>query len=193
MNHTAPQHTQYTHHSPPKVGNAVRTRGRRVLLVTEREDIHLVSSRERELEPAMIRAVVRAHKLFRLEREALRASRRLLGLSAKFCMFREGKSLVNEDALGNRNVPFLPGIRIKANRRAADSPVYELVKVYHNESRSARCHVWKRVGAGGGGAGPEEAVVPRSEVLVTFSPAGNPGTVMWSTDMHLCAQTAIST
>lgn len=162
------------------MGNAVRTRGRRVLLVTEREDIHLVSSRERELEPAMIRAVVRAHKLFRLEREALRASRRLLGLSAKFCMFREGKSLVDEDALGNRNVPFLLGIRIKANRRAADSPVYELVKVYHNKSRSARCHVWKRVGGGGaGGAGPEEETTPppRTEVLVTFSPAGNPGTV----------------
>lgn len=159
-----------------------------MLLVTEREDIHLVSSRERELEPAMVRAVVRAHKLFRLEREALRASRRLLGLSAKFCMFREGKSRVDEDALGNRDVPFLPGIRIKANRRAADSPVYELVKVYHNKSRSARCHLWKRVGGAGGaglvgGAGAEEedgagagaAVPPRSEVLVTFSPAGNPG------------------
>jgi hypothetical protein len=171
------------------VGNAVRTRGRHVLLVTEREEVNLVSSRERELEPAMVRAVVRAHKHFRLEREALRASRRLLGLSAHFCMMREHMSVVDEDAMGNRNVPFRAGVRIKASRRAASSPVYELVKVYHNKSRSARAMLWKRVELGGGGGGEGEvggagnnsggreegAASGRSEVLVTFSPAGNPG------------------
>lgn len=161
------------------VGNAVRTRGRHVLLVTEREEVNLVSSRERDLEPAMVAAVVRAHKQFRLEREALRSSRRLLGLTAKFTMFREGEDVVDEDALGNRNVPFCVGVRIKANRRAADSPVYELVQVYHNKSRSARCLLWKRVmGSGGGDGGGQEVgstSTTRGEVLVTFSPAGNPG------------------
>ncbi len=157
------------------VGNTVQDRGRRVLLVTEREETNLVSPKEQELEPSMVRAVVRNHKQFTLEREALKSSRSLLGLSAKLSMLREKKSVVDEDAYGNKNVPFQVGLRIKADRKVEDSPTYELRAVYTNKSDSARGNLWQRVveeEKEGGGGGTQQ-----KELLLSFSPAGNPETI----------------
>ena len=183
------------------VGNTVRERNRRVLIVTERDEIKLVSPHEKELEPSMVKAVVRNHKQFALEREALKSSRSLLGLSAKFTMLRENKSVVDEDAYGRKQVPFKVGLRIKGDRRAADSPIYELKAVYTNKGGSARANLWQRViegeeeeeGGEGGEGGRERddegttttstaaAATPatttttmkgKGELLLTFSPAG---------------------
>lgn len=127
------------------VGNTVNDRNRRVLIVTARDEIRLVSPKEKELEPGMVKAVIRAHRHFTLEREALKSSRSLLGLSAKFTMLRENKSLVDEDAYGNKQVPFKVGLRIKGDRRAQHSPIYELKAVYTNKEASARANLWQRV------------------------------------------------
>jgi phosphopantothenate-cysteine ligase len=127
------------------IGNTVRERNRRVLIITERDEIKLVSPHEKELEPSMVKAVVRNHKQFALEREALKSSRSLLGLSAKFTMLRENKSVVDEDAYGKKQVPFKVGLKIKADRRKADSPIYQLKAVYTNKGGSARANLWQRV------------------------------------------------
>jgi len=182
------------------VGNTVRERNRRVLIVTERDEIKLVSPQEKELEPSMVKAVVRNHKQFALEREALKSSRSLLGLSSKFTMLRENKSVVDEDAYGRKQVPFKVGLRIKGDRRAADSPIYELKAVYTNKGGSARANLWQRViegeveeergegGEGGRERGDEGTITTsaaaaatpattttmkgKGGLLLTFSPAG---------------------
>lgn len=184
------------------VGNVVRERNRRVLIVTERDEIKLVSPHENELEPSMVKAVVRNHKQFALEKEALKSSRSLLGLSAKFTMLRENKSVVDTDAYGRKQVPFKVGLRIKADRHKADSPIYELKAVYSTKGGSARANLWQRVieeegeGEEEGGEGesrksssdtatptsstaalanpvtPTTIAKGKGELLLTFSPAG---------------------
>jgi len=84
---------------------------------------------------------------------------------------REKQSVVDEDADGNKDVPFQKGVRIKSNRQNFMSPVYELKAIYHAKSRAARCHVWEKV-LESPGEPPQ-----RPEILVVFSPAGTPDTV----------------
>jgi hypothetical protein len=60
-------------------------------------------------------------------------------------MLRENKSLVDEDAYGNKQVPFKVGLHIKGDRRAQHSPIYELKAVYTNKEASARANLWQRV------------------------------------------------
>lgn len=168
------------------VGNVVRERNRRVLIVTERDEIKLVSPHENELEPSMVKAVVRNHKQFALEREALKCSRSLLGLSAKFTMLRENKSVVDKDAYGRRQVLFKVGLRIKADRHKADSPIYELKAVYTTKGGSARANLWQRViseeegvegrekgigeGEGGCRKRSRDTATPTSSTAATASP-----------------------
>lgn len=79
---------------------------------------------------------------------------------------RENVSVVDEDADGNKKVPFAVGLRIRADRQAPGSPVYELKAIFKAKSGAARCHVWEK-----------EGLLAKPEILVVFSPAGTPDTV----------------
>lgn len=64
---------------------------------------------------------------------------------------RENVSVVDEDADGNKDVPFKVGVRIRSNRSKApggdaassSSPIYVLRSVIKNSSGSARCQLWQ--------------------------------------------------
>lgn len=62
---------------------------------------------------------------------------------------RENVSVVDEDADGNKDVPFKVGVRIRSNRSkapggdASSSPIYVLRSVIKNSSGSARCQLWQ--------------------------------------------------
>jgi hypothetical protein len=113
---------------------------------------------------------------------------------------RENVSVLNEDADGNKNVPFKIGVRIRADRRDPSSGVYELKSIYKNSSHSARCQsgcarcqaqsighhrqvtsklctVWEKLIEDEGRE--EGQPPPRPEVIVSFSPAGTPDTVKY--------------
>ncbi|KAF0697087.1 Aste57867_12194 [Aphanomyces stellatus] len=116
-----------------------------------------------ELEVACAAMLVEMHRAWSARRQILKLGKPLLLLTAKFSMMKENDTL-NEDAMGNKNVPFKCGIHIRTDRSLGDqSPVYELSSIFQNKSHCARAHVWKRTDA--------------KELMIAFSPAGNPETI----------------
>ncbi|ETW09488.1 hypothetical protein, variant [Aphanomyces invadans] len=132
-----------------------------------------------ELEVVCAAMLVEMHRAWSTRRQILKQGKALLLLTAKFSMMKENDTL-NEDAMGNKNVPFKRGIRIRTDRHrpsasatspkqtGSTSPVYELDAIFQNKSHCARAHVWKRV------ADCDDSV---KEIMVAFSPAGNPETI----------------
>lgn len=144
-----------------------------ILLITEQEDTIVSCPEDEDINDAFASAVAGLHRNFRKKREILRKGKQLLLLSAKFSMLKE-KDLVNEDANGNKNVKFGPGVKICTDRRHGGgdaSSVYELKHIFQNKRRCARAHVWESSSA----ANPSSPVP--SDVVVAFSPAGNPETI----------------
>ncbi|KAF0761281.1 hypothetical protein AaE_003454, partial [Aphanomyces astaci] len=60
--------------------------------------------------------LVEIHRAWSTRRQILKQGKALLLLTAKFSMMKENDTL-NEDAMGNKNVPFKRGIRIYTERR----------------------------------------------------------------------------
>ncbi|TYZ63713.1 hypothetical protein PybrP1_003682 [[Pythium] brassicae (nom. inval.)] len=140
-----------------------------ILLITEQEDTIVSCPEDEDINDAFASAVAGLHRHFRKKREILRKGKQLLLLSAKFSMLKE-TDLVNEDANGNKNVKFGPGVKICTDRRhgGSSASVYELKRIFQNKRRCARAHVWESApGAGAAATG----------VVVAFSPAGNPETI----------------
>ncbi|DBA02356.1 TPA: hypothetical protein N0F65_007175 [Lagenidium giganteum] len=141
-----------------------------ILLVSEQEDTIVSCAEDEDVNDAFASSIAEMHRNFRRKREILEKGKQLLLLSAKFSMLKE-KDLINEDAEGNKNVKFGKGVKIRADRRVGEqSPVYELKHIIQNKSHCARAHVW-------------ESRIPHSDgpdgldVVVAFSPAGNPETI----------------
>ncbi|CAI5727307.1 unnamed protein product [Hyaloperonospora brassicae] len=144
---------------------------REMLLITEQEEAIVTCPGDEDINDAFASAVANMHRSFRRKREILSRGKQLLLLSAKFSMLKEN-DVVNEDADGNKNVQFGLGVKIRADRRAPDAiaPVYELKHIFQNKSRCARAHVWE------GEVGHPSGESTR-DVVVAFSPAGNPETI----------------
>ncbi|CAK4153721.1 unnamed protein product [Aphanomyces euteiches] len=118
-----------------------------------------------ELEEVCAAMLVELHRAWSARRQILKQGKSLLLLTAKFSMMKENDTL-NEDAMGNKNVPFKVGIRIRADRTLGEaSPVYELVSIAQNKSHCARAHIWKCI--------DDNA----KEAMIAFSPAGTPETI----------------
>ncbi|TDH70717.1 hypothetical protein CCR75_008872 [Bremia lactucae] len=148
---------------------------REILLITEQEEAIVTCPDDEDINDAFACAIADMHRNFRRKREILARGKQLLLLSAKFSMLKEN-DVVNEDADGNKNVQFGLGVKICADRRAlnANAPVYELKHIFHNKCRCARSHVWE-------GFVEHPSSEPTRDVVVAFSPAGNPETIrdMW--------------
>ncbi|RHY48441.1 hypothetical protein DYB30_008949, partial [Aphanomyces astaci] len=69
-----------------------------------------------ELEVVCAAMLVEIHRAWSTRRQILKQGKALLLLTAKFSMMKENDTL-NEDAMGNKNVPFKRGIRIYTERR----------------------------------------------------------------------------
>lgn len=141
-----------------------------ILLITEQEDTIVSCPDDEDINDAFASAVAGMHRHFRKKREILRKGKQLLLLSAKFSMLKE-TDLVNEDANGNKNVKFGPGVKICTDRRlgATASAVYELKRIFQNKRRCARAHVWESAALSDG--------APPADVVVAFSPAGTAETI----------------
>ncbi|OWZ04213.1 hypothetical protein PHMEG_00023921 [Phytophthora megakarya] len=149
---------------------------REILLITEQEEAIVTCPDDEDIDDAFASAVADMHRSFRrkreiLAREILARGKQLLLLSAKFSMLKEN-DVVNEDADGNKNVQFGLGVKIRADRRAPDAiaPVYELKHIFQNKSHCARAHVWE-------GVVEHPTSESTRDVVVAFSPAGNPETI----------------
>ncbi|CAH0490673.1 unnamed protein product [Peronospora farinosa] len=144
---------------------------REILLITEQEEAIVTCPDDEDINDAFASAIVDMHRSFRRKREILSRGKQLLLLSAKFSMLKEN-DVVNEDADGNKNVQFGLGVKIRADRRAPDAiaPVYELKHIIQNQSRCARAHVWE-------GEVQHPCGESTHDVVVAFSPAGNPETI----------------
>ncbi|CAH0477772.1 unnamed protein product [Peronospora belbahrii] len=144
---------------------------REILLITEQEEAIVTCPDDEDINDAFASSIADMHRSFRRKHEILSRGKQLLLLSAKFAMLKEN-DVVNEDADGNKNVQFGPGVKIRADRRAPDAiaPVYELKHIFQNKSHCARAHVWEgEVNYAGGES--------TGDVVVAFSPAGNPETI----------------
>lgn len=144
---------------------------REILLITEQEEAIVTCPDDEDINDAFASALADMHRSFRRKREILARGKQLLLLSAKFSMLKE-KDVINEDADGNKNVQFGLGVKIRADRRApnAIAPVYELKHIFQNKCRCARAHIWE-------GVVEHPASEPTRDVVVAFSPAGNPETI----------------
>ncbi|RLN70930.1 hypothetical protein BBJ28_00011871 [Nothophytophthora sp. Chile5] len=144
---------------------------REILLITEQEEAIVSCPDDEDINDAFASAIAEMHRSFRRKREILARGKQLLLLSAKFSMLKEN-DLVNEDANGNKNVQFGKGVKIRADRRAPDAiaPVYELKHIFQNKSHCARAHVWE-------GEVQQSSGESARDVVVAFSPAGNPETI----------------
>ncbi|KAG7390334.1 hypothetical protein PHYPSEUDO_008162 [Phytophthora pseudosyringae] len=144
---------------------------REILLITEQEEAIVSCPDDEDINDAFASAIADMHRSFRRKREILARGKQLLLLSAKFSMLKEN-DVVNEDADGNKNVQFGLGVKIRADRRAPDAiaPVYELKHIFQNKSHCARAHVWE-------GIVEHPSSEPTRDVVVAFSPAGNPETI----------------
>ncbi|EEY69435.1 uncharacterized protein PITG_05669 [Phytophthora infestans T30-4] len=144
---------------------------REILLITEQEEAIVSCPDDEDINDAFASAIADMHRSFRRKREILVRGKQLLLLSAKFSMLKEN-DVVNEDADGNKNVQFGLGVKIRADRRAPDTiaPVYELKNIFQNKSHCARAHVWE-------GVVEHSSSEPTRDVVVAFSPAGNPETI----------------
>lgn len=142
-----------------------------ILLITEQEETIVTCPEDEDINDSFASAVADMHRSFRRKREILSRGKQLLLLSAKFSMLKEN-DVVNEDADGNKNVQFGLGVKIRADRRAPDAiaPVYELKHIFQNKSHCARAHVWE-------GIVEHPSSEPTRDVVVAFSPAGNPETI----------------
>lgn len=142
-----------------------------ILLITEQEDTIVSCPEDEDINDAFAAAIAAMHRQFRKKRAILQKGKQLLLLSAKFSMLKE-TDLVNEDANGNKNVKFGPGVQIRTDRRADDSSasVYELKRIFQNKRRCARAHVWESSVSDASGQST-------TDVVVAFSPAGNPETI----------------
>ncbi|KAI9921119.1 hypothetical protein PsorP6_002656 [Peronosclerospora sorghi] len=144
---------------------------REILLITEQEEAIVTCPDDEDINDAFASAIAQMHRSFRRKREILSRGKQLLLLSAKFSMLKEN-DVVNEDANGNKNVQFGLGVKIRADRRAPDAiaPIYELKQIFQNKSHCARAHVWE--------GEVENPLGERAlDVVVAFSPAGNPETI----------------
>jgi phosphopantothenate-cysteine ligase len=144
---------------------------REILLITEQEEAIVTCPVDEDINDAFASAIADMHRSFRRKREILARGKQLLLLSAKFSMLKEN-DLVNEDADGNKNVQFGVGVKIRADRRAPDAiaPVYELKHIFQNKSHCARAHLWE-------GEVQHPSGESTRDVVVAFSPAGNPETI----------------
>ncbi|KAG3196469.1 hypothetical protein PC128_g7619 [Phytophthora cactorum] len=144
---------------------------REILLITEQEEAIVTCPDDEDINDAFASAIADMHRSFRHKREILVRGKQLLLLSAKFSMLKEN-DVVNEDADGNKNVQFGLGVKIRADRRAPDAiaPVYELKHIFQNKSHCARAHVWE-------GVVEHPSSESTRDVVVAFSPAGNPETI----------------
>ncbi|KAG2531669.1 hypothetical protein JM16_000730 [Phytophthora kernoviae] len=144
---------------------------REILLITEQEEAIVSCPENEDINDAFASAIADMHRSFRRKREILARGKQLLLLSAKFSMLKEN-DVVNEDAEGNKNVQFGLGVKIRADRRApnAIAPVYELKHIFQNKSHCARAHVWE-------GEVHHPLTGTTRDVVVAFSPAGNPETI----------------
>ncbi|KAG2988980.1 hypothetical protein PC129_g5221 [Phytophthora cactorum] len=144
---------------------------REILLITEQEEAIVTCPDDEDINDAFASAIADMHRSFRRKREILVRGKQLLLLSAKFSMLKEN-DVVNEDADGNKNVQFGLGVKIRADRRAPDAiaPVYELKHIFQNKSHCARAHVWE-------GVVEHPSSESTRDVVVAFSPAGNPETI----------------
>ncbi|KAF0682643.1 Aste57867_25280 [Aphanomyces stellatus] len=157
------------------------SRKREMAIVSEQENIivapkepegKLTKRCEMELDTLCAATLVEMHRTFTARRLFLKQGRQLLLLTAKFSMLKEN-DMLNEDADGNKNVAFHPGIRIRVDRGLKDaSPIYELKAIFQTKTHCARGHLWERVNA------DSEA---ERDIVVAFSPAGTPDTIktMW--------------
>ncbi|TMW63354.1 hypothetical protein Poli38472_002295 [Pythium oligandrum] len=142
-----------------------------ISLVTEQEDSIVSCAEDEDINDAFASTITEMHRNFRRTREILEKAKALLLLTAKFSMLKE-RDLVNVDAEGNKNVKFGLGVKICADRRVADGqpPVYELKHIFQNKSHCARAHIWES-------KIEHKAGNTTTDVVVAFSPAGNPETI----------------
>lgn len=149
---------------------------RELLLISEQEDKIVTCPNDEDLNDSFASAIAELHRNFRKTREILARAKQLLLLSAKFAMQKE-TDLINEDADGNKNVKFGLGVKICADRREGQqAPVYELKAIFKNKSHCARAHVWEGTVQQASGVDGEPPTTG-SDVVVAFSPAGNPETI----------------